>query len=450
MFRFINSTSLTLTLILIIFTISINADVPQVINYQGRLTDGAGEPVTNGMYLLRFNLYDAESGGASLWDSQYRSIQVTDGFFSYLMGDSVAIPGDIFLENTNVWLGIKVSTDPEMTPRSRISSAGFAFKALHSDTAQLAENAELLDNNPPSYYLDWNNQTNIPTDIADGDDVLTEAEVDNFTSNNLFDWNNLFNVPAGFADGVDDEGAGGSGDITAVNTAAGSGLTGGVTSGDANISIADLGVTTARLATGSVTTDKIADRTITNSDIAVDANILPTKISGTAVNLNSSQTITGTKTFNDLNIDTTLRRLALSANAIVPGFVGMQYERGYGEYIRPYDVAGIYIFTSNVSLPDGAIVTQMEGTFLDDNTDEMYLALIRFSTVDGSTDEMASLTSAYSINLAIRTDNSIDHATIDNENYVYYLLLYCERTSITQNLRCYGAEIEYTITKPLP
>ena len=56
----------------------------------------------------------------------------------------------------------------------------------------------------------------------------------NIGANHPVHWNDLTNVPAGFADGVDDNSGG---DITAVNTAAGSGLTGGVATGDANLAV---------------------------------------------------------------------------------------------------------------------------------------------------------------------------------------------------------------------
>jgi hypothetical protein len=69
-------------------------------------------------------------------------------------------------------------------------------------------------------------------------------------------WSGLTGVPAGFADGVDDVGMGGGGDITGVM--AGAGLSGGGSSGDVTLSIADAGVTNPKLAPAVVTADKLA------------------------------------------------------------------------------------------------------------------------------------------------------------------------------------------------
>lgn len=61
----------------------------------------------------------------------------------------------------------------------------------------------------------------------------------------------------------------GTGDITAVTS--GSGLTGGGTMGDVNLAIAANGVTSTHLATGSVTTAQILDSTITATDLAANS-----------------------------------------------------------------------------------------------------------------------------------------------------------------------------------
>ncbi len=223
---------LLLSLIFASLTISINAQIPQVINYQGQLTDIGGTPVADGLYLIKFRLYDDPTAGTTLWDSDFRTIQVTDGLFSYMLGDTVTIPATVFTNNSNVYLGIKVSADPELSPRNKITSVGFSYHSLLADSAKVAGNSKLLDNLPSLYYLDWGNLTG---------------------------------MPAGFADGIDNEGSGGGGDITSVT--AGSGLTGGGISGDVSLSIGAGAIANGHLATNSVTSDKILNQTINGNDI---------------------------------------------------------------------------------------------------------------------------------------------------------------------------------------
>ncbi len=152
------------------------ASTPNIITYQGRLLDSSGNPAADGVYLIRFRLYDAPIGGTVLWDSNFRTVNVTGGLLSYPLGDSTALPVNLFRDHTELWLGIKVGTDPELSPRVKLTSAAFARQAQKSDTAMLARDADSLGGSGPAFYRDWNNLTNVPTGFADGvDNVGTDS-----------------------------------------------------------------------------------------------------------------------------------------------------------------------------------------------------------------------------------------------------------------------------------
>ena len=61
------------------------ADVAAEINYQGRLTDAAGAPL-NGTYTMRFQIWNAASGGTQWWDSGDLSVTVVKGLFNVALG----------------------------------------------------------------------------------------------------------------------------------------------------------------------------------------------------------------------------------------------------------------------------------------------------------------------------------------------------------------------------
>ncbi len=71
------------------------ADAPNLLNYQGRLTDPSGNP-KNGTFTMQFAVYDAETGGNQLpsgtpW-SETQSVTVTNGVFNVLLGSVTALP----------------------------------------------------------------------------------------------------------------------------------------------------------------------------------------------------------------------------------------------------------------------------------------------------------------------------------------------------------------------
>ncbi len=125
----------------VFLAVSAVAEVPQVINYQGFLTKPNGSPVNDGDYLIRFTIWQHESStdpSDIVWSSDYREITVTNGLLSYNLGDTVNLPDDLFATDTTRWLGIKVSTDAEITPRTRLAAMPYAYHALRADTSDVA------------------------------------------------------------------------------------------------------------------------------------------------------------------------------------------------------------------------------------------------------------------------------------------------------------------------
>ncbi|MDO8586846.1 MAG: glycosyl hydrolase family 28-related protein [Armatimonadota bacterium] len=106
------------------------ASVPGMMSYQGKLTDSNGQPVSDGLHNMTFGLYAAATGGTALW-TETKSVQVTGGVFSVLLGSTVEIPNSAFPGTT--WLETQVDGSV-MTPRTRIVNAGYAMLAATAET----------------------------------------------------------------------------------------------------------------------------------------------------------------------------------------------------------------------------------------------------------------------------------------------------------------------------
>ncbi len=123
--------------ILCLVSMTATAEVPQSINYQGRLTNPDGTAVMDSTYQIAFAIYDQPSGGTLLWSCPPQAISVTNGLFTYPLGTASALPDDLFSTDTLRWLQTEVSGEP-LTPRARFVSAAYAYHALRSDTAAYA------------------------------------------------------------------------------------------------------------------------------------------------------------------------------------------------------------------------------------------------------------------------------------------------------------------------
>jgi hypothetical protein len=116
------------TAILLVISLLMAATVfaaPNLINYQGVLTDGAGNPV-DGLVSFEFRLFDADIAGTQLW-SETQNVSVLNGAYNVLLGSSTAFPADLF-DGRNLELEIVVSGE-NLTPRHILASVPFARQA---------------------------------------------------------------------------------------------------------------------------------------------------------------------------------------------------------------------------------------------------------------------------------------------------------------------------------
>ncbi|MBN1423980.1 hypothetical protein JXA88_05420, partial [Candidatus Fermentibacteria bacterium] len=116
-----------LLLILVALSGSINAEIPRIISYQGKVTDSGGNPVADGSYDMQFRLFNAAAAGDQRWESGTVSVQVTGGVFSVLLGES---PQPLIILHFDEDLWLQVTFDGVVqTPRQRLSSVGYAYMA---------------------------------------------------------------------------------------------------------------------------------------------------------------------------------------------------------------------------------------------------------------------------------------------------------------------------------
>jgi hypothetical protein len=94
----------------------------EFIPVQGRLTDASGSPL-NGSYIMDFRIYDVNSGGVALCVDPSNTVNVDNGLFNTY----VDIYGCGAFDGRQLYLGITVEGDPEMTPRQYIGNVPYAI-----------------------------------------------------------------------------------------------------------------------------------------------------------------------------------------------------------------------------------------------------------------------------------------------------------------------------------
>ncbi|MCD4811000.1 tail fiber domain-containing protein [bacterium] len=130
---------------LLLFTIQVQAAIPENLNYQGKLKDNVGTPIADPT-TIQFSIYNNISTGAPsdipsstgplLWTETYDQVvgncmQIdpdAEGIFGQRLGTCVSFPA--YMDFTDeYYIGVKVGADGEATPRIPLSSNPYAHTA---------------------------------------------------------------------------------------------------------------------------------------------------------------------------------------------------------------------------------------------------------------------------------------------------------------------------------
>ena len=110
-----------------------------ILSYQGILQDNSGNP-ESGLFDMVFSIYNSPTTLVPLWvenHSGLNAVLVENGLFNVLLGSLNPIPISVW-NQPQLFLGIKVGNDPEMSPRDIFSAPPFAINAAMAQSVPVA------------------------------------------------------------------------------------------------------------------------------------------------------------------------------------------------------------------------------------------------------------------------------------------------------------------------
>ncbi len=121
--------------------------ITKEIPFSAQLKFPNGDVAPDGSYNVVFSIYTVDSGGTALW-SETQPASVRTGVIAVSLGSVTAFPDSLDFSGSSYYLGIKVGTDAEMSPRIKLGStvASFSSDNVRGKTPGVeANNILLLD-----------------------------------------------------------------------------------------------------------------------------------------------------------------------------------------------------------------------------------------------------------------------------------------------------------------
>jgi hypothetical protein len=288
-----------------------SAVVPRLVQFGGNLTDVSGKALT-GTVGVTFSFYNDQQGGTPLWFETQNVVAGRNGYYSVQLGSTKpdGLPTELFSSGEARWLGVQPEGQAEQ-PRVLLLSVPYALKAGDAQTlGGLPASAFVLANSPKQtagggsgaaastsastktsappanptvtgkgtvdYIPMWDTASDIVNSVifqkGSGIGIGTTtpaATLDVNGKGDIRDTLTLFPkgtdptlAVSGTAFKVDQTGKvtfitgqtfPGTGTITGVTTASGSGLSGGGTSGTLSLKVPSAGITNAMLQNSKIT-----------------------------------------------------------------------------------------------------------------------------------------------------------------------------------------------------
>jgi sulfatase modifying factor 1 len=139
--------------ILLLGAFTLHAEIPSLINYQGRLTDAQGDPVT-GNRTMMVRVYDAPSGGNMTYEETIGTVAVANGTYSFRFGSGG--DGVVGVLTGDDYLALSVNGTEEST-RTRLLAVPYALKS--ADTQALSNQMAAISGNLSSLQSQNNAMT---------------------------------------------------------------------------------------------------------------------------------------------------------------------------------------------------------------------------------------------------------------------------------------------------